>query len=111
MTLELAIKTAAWQEASDQEPNAYAIFERVKPDYKILRTDKKKPLVFDGWIMHNPRQGAYRTLPPPDPRLDHQATSNHAHAKYDMGTRAAADDAPRQGKFCRPVSPTTQVSA
>ena len=58
MTLELAIKTAMWQAAPDQEPNAYAIFERVKPDYKILRTDKKKPLVFDGWIMHNDKRVA-----------------------------------------------------
>ena len=53
MTLELAIKTAAWQQATDQEPNAYAIFERVNPDYKILRTDKKKPLTFDAWVMRN----------------------------------------------------------
>ena len=58
MTLLLAIKTTAWQQSLDQEPNAYAIFERTNPDYKILRTDKKKPLVFDGWIMHNDKKVA-----------------------------------------------------
>ncbi len=56
--MQLAIETDLWQQATDHEPYAYAIFERQRPDYKIVRTDPSKPLAFDGWIMQGERKVA-----------------------------------------------------
>lgn len=56
--MQLAIDTELWQQATSYEPFAYAIFEKQRPDYRIVRTDPTKPLAFDGWIMQGERRVA-----------------------------------------------------